>query len=179
MNEMKMISEEIFSVINQIDDLQLDEVVNQLDKNKRIFISGEGRSGLVGKCFAIRLMHLGYLVSIVSDTLVPAMQKEDVLIALTGSGTSEHTLLDIKKAKNKKCKIFTFTSKMNSEAALLSDVNVIIPATIRSDSGSDRKSNQLLGSLFDQSLHVVLDAITIKISKKDSISNEKATSAHW
>lgn len=179
MMEMKMITHEISSVIEQVDEEQLEQAVKMLSDWKNIFISGEGRSGLVGKCFGIRMTHLGYQVYITTDTILPAMKEGDVLVALTGSGTSEHTLVDIYKAKNKGCKIITFTSKPEGEAAKASDCNVIIPATIRSDQGENRKSKQLLGSLFDQSLHVVLDAITIKISEQKNVSNEKATKAHW
>lgn len=179
MNEIKSIVQEIETVMQSVDYEAFNKVVKMIHKDNTIFVSGEGRSGLVGKCFAIRMMHLGYNVHILGETLVPAMKKGDLLIALSGSGNSDYVVVDIKKAKKNKNQVIAFTSKRDGFAAEHSDVNVIIPATIRSDKGDKRNSIQLLGSLFDQSLHIVLDALTIKISQRDHITNETATLKHW
>ena len=52
----------------------------------RIFIVGTGRSGLVGKFFGMRLMHLGKSVFIVGETTTPSITSNDLLIAISGSG---------------------------------------------------------------------------------------------
>lgn len=55
----------------------------------------------------------------------------------------------------------------------------MVPGTVKGDLGSDRKSIQLLSSLFDQSIHIVLDGLCLYLSQRDKISNEAATKTHW
>lgn len=179
MEIFNMILNEITSVINKVNNEELDIAIKAISKEKRIFVSGEGRSGLMAKGFAMRLMHLGYEVFVVGETITPALKEEDLFIAVSGSGKSNNVISDAKKAKSIGCKIITFTSNSKSELALSSDIVVIVPGTVKSDYGENRKSVQLLSSLFDQSIHIVLDAVCLCLSKRDNISNDTATSGHW
>jgi len=36
---------------------------------------GVGRSGLIGRAFAMRLMHLGFEVYVLGETITPAVEK--------------------------------------------------------------------------------------------------------
>ena len=47
---------------------------------RRIYVMGAGRSGLVAKGFAMRLMHLGFQSYVVGETITPALQKGDVIV---------------------------------------------------------------------------------------------------
>ncbi|KPJ68548.1 MAG: 6-phospho 3-hexuloisomerase, partial [Syntrophobacter sp. DG_60] len=52
----------------------------------RIYVVGAGRSGMVARAFAMRLVHLGRKVFVVGETVTPALRKEDTLLAVSGSG---------------------------------------------------------------------------------------------
>lgn len=179
MDTLKLIIGEISSVLEKVDGDQLEEVVNFINRNRRIFVDGEGRSGFMGKGFAMRLMHLGYNVFSVGETITPAIDKDDVYFSISGSGESGNVVLNTKKAKNIGCSIIVVTSKEKSSLTSLADKFIIVPGTTKGDNGEQRKSVQLLSSLFDQSLHIVLDALCLKLSKKDNVSNKEATAKHW
>lgn len=179
MDTLNIIIDEIISVLSKVDRTQLEEVVCCLNKNTRVFVDGEGRSGLMGKGFAMRLMHLGYTVFSVGETITPAVDKSDIYFSISGSGESGSVVLNTKKAKEKGCLVVVVTSKESSTLAGLADKLIIVPGTTKGDNGEQRKSVQLLSSLFDQSLHIVLDALCLMVSKKDSISNSEATAKHW
>lgn len=51
---------EIQSVLDEVDTNKAEALAEMISTATRIFISGEGRSGLMGKAFAMRLMHSGY-----------------------------------------------------------------------------------------------------------------------
>ncbi len=170
---------EIEDVIHKVKTEELVRFASQITKDKRIFVDGEGRSGLMAKGFAMRLMHLGYTVYVVGETITPAVGTNDVFIVVSGSGESSNVLADTNKAVNKGNSVLVVTSKLNSSIANLADIVLIVPGTIKSDSVDNRGSIQLLSSLFDQSLHIVLDAICLMLSKRDQVSNEEATTNHW
>nr|WP_279232995.1 SIS domain-containing protein [Fonticella tunisiensis] len=148
-------------------------------KDKRIFVDVEGRSGLMGKGFAMRLMHLGYTVYSVGETITPAVDKGDIYFSISSSGESDNVVVNTKKAKNKDCHVIVVTSKEISTLAALAEKVLIVPGTTKGDDGEQTKSVQLLSSLFDQSLHIVLDALCLMLSYKNNISNSEATSKHW
>ena len=179
MDTLNIILEEITSVLSKVDRNQLEEVVNSISKDRRVFVDGEGRSGLMGKGFAMRLMHLGYTVYSVGETITPAVGDGDIYFSISGSGESGNVVLNTKKAKEKGCYIIGVSSKETSTLASLADKLLIVPGTTKGDNGEQRKSIQLLSSLFDQSIHIVLDSICLMISKKDNVSNNEATAKHW
>lgn len=173
------IMKEITGVVDKVKKERLDEFLTYIYKEKRIFVDGEGRSGLMAKGFAMRLMHLGYQVYVIGETITPAIQKDDVFIIVSGSGESANAVSDTKKAAKAGCKVLAVTSKEGSAIASLADVILIVPGTVKSEHGEARASIQLLSSLFDQSLHITLDAICLMISRRDQFSNEEATKKHW
>lgn len=176
---LRTIMNEIEDVISKVREEELQAVINEVDKNKRIFVCGEGRSGLSAKGFAMRLMHLGYTVFAVGETITPAVSENDVFIAVSGSGRSTNVINDAKKAADKGCVVIAVTSKPESPLANLAGHVLIIPGTVKGDTKEGRGSVQLLSSLFDQSLHITLDALCLLISYRDNTSNEAATNAHW
>ncbi len=54
-----------------------------LDSAPQIFVTAAGRSLLMVKAFAMRLMHLGYPVHVTGDVTTPALRKGDLLLAAT------------------------------------------------------------------------------------------------
>jgi len=179
MEVFNIILEEITSVINKVEKQDFDKALNAISKEKRIFVDGEGRSGLMAKGFAMRLMHLGYEVFVIGETITPALKEKDLFIAVSGSGKSVNVVSDTKKAKTVGCEVIAFTSNLNSELALISDIVVTVPGTVKGDKGEKRGSVQLLSSLFDQSIHIVLDGVCLCLSRRDNISNDTATNGHW
>mgnify|MGYP003603061616 CR=1 FL=1 len=57
MSLIAQVKQEIDTVLDLVDETQLDAVAPLLTKEKRIFVLGAGRSGLMARAFAMRLMH--------------------------------------------------------------------------------------------------------------------------
>ncbi|WP_143801685.1 SIS domain-containing protein, partial [Oenococcus oeni] len=60
MTLVNQVLQEITTVMDDVDEKQLQAVEKIISKEKRIFVLGAGRSGLMAKGFAMRLMHIGY-----------------------------------------------------------------------------------------------------------------------
>ena len=112
---MRLIEEimsEISEVMNKFEEDTLDQAMTFLSKDKKIFVDGEGRSGFVGRCFAMRLMHIGYKPYVMGETITPALRENEVYLAISGSGTTKNTLSNAKAAKKLGLKIIAVTSKV-------------------------------------------------------------------
>ena len=179
MDVLRTIMDEIEHVVANVKKDEIDQVIGLIQKDRRIFVAGEGRSGFSAKGFAMRLMHLGYTVYVVGETITPAIKEGDILIGVSGSGKSISVVDAARKAKEKNASVIAVTSKRESPLAGFADQILVIPGTVTGDTGEKRGSIQLLSSLFDQSLHIVLDAVCLLLSYRDNTANESATGAHW
>jgi len=165
---MKDISEH---VLNVADILKLEQVrgfVDAMIGANKIFIYGAGRSGLVGKAFAMRLMHLDFNVYVVGETITPAFEPGDLLIAISGSGETTSIVDAAKIAKKEGGKVVALTSYSDSPLGRLADVTVEIPGRTKANVPTDYIARQMLtryrwiapmGTLFEDSTMIFLDGV--------------------
>jgi len=167
---------EINEVMTQVSEAELTVAEGIITKDKRIFVLGAGRSGLMVKGFAMRLMHIGYTVYVIGETITPSIAPGDVLVAVSGSGTTGSVIEPAQKAANNGVAVIGVTSNPTSPLATLGEATIIVPGATKAGDGV--KSIQLLSTLFDQSVHVTLDILTLMISRRDHVSNETAKATH-
>jgi len=87
---MHLMVERIRSIANSLSEDEIESFLKEILKADRIFIMGAGRSGLVAKAFAMRLMHLGLHSYVVGETITPALKPGDLLVVFSGSGKTKN-----------------------------------------------------------------------------------------
>jgi 6-phospho-3-hexuloisomerase len=166
-NEKKILKE-IEEVLEKNPEDSEKNLVKEIIKTKRIFLCGAGRSGLIARAFAMRLTQLGRIAFVIGESTTPSINNKDLLIIISGSGETK-TILDIvKEAKKKKARIISISSKKNSSIVKKSDLFI----ELKSKTKREGKSIEPLGSLFEQSTLIFLDAVILGLIKKIG-SNEK------
>ncbi len=125
MKLMKAAIEEILSNIESatefIDDETVNEFMKVLTESKNVFVMGAGRSGLVAKAFAMRLVHLGISAYVVGETISPAIYDDDCILAISGSGETNTIVSAVDIAKNRGSKALALTSYPESSLGKLAD----------------------------------------------------------
>lgn len=165
------ILEELKQVGEQLDDSQIESFSNKLHKADRIFVAGEGRSGLMGKAFAMRLMHAGYDVFVKGETITPSIQKNDVLVEISGSGNSTSLLSAAQQVKKSGATLLLVTTTTDSELGHLADETIRVPAATKLRRPEEPATIQPMGNQFDQSVHILLDAVVISLTQsRDDIN---------
>ena len=169
---MISIAENLIDVADCIDQSSLDEFASMLISANRIFIMGAGRSGLVAKSFAMRLMHIGFQVYVVGEIITPAVTAGDVVVAISGSGNTRTISEFGEICKKLNVKLITVTSTKNSTLGRLSDLSVVIDGKQKPSPGKEYMERQLrgnhksltpLGTLFELTAAVFLDAFIAKM----------------
>jgi 6-phospho-3-hexuloisomerase len=178
MSKLNKIMQEIDSVLSKISMDDIESFVHKIRSGNRIFVVGEGRSGLMAKSFAMRLMHLGATVYVVGETITPALEKGDALVAISGSGTTKSVVYIAEKAKTLGCLVLVMTTNPSSELGLLADFMLHVPAATKYRVEGEQQSIQPLGSLFDQCAHLVFDTVCLEYAEQESIDNQLAFSKH-
>jgi 3-hexulose-6-phosphate synthase/6-phospho-3-hexuloisomerase len=159
---------------------QVNSFIKTLLGARRVFVVGAGRSGLVVRAFAMRLMHLDFDVYVVGETITPALRVGDLLIAVSGSGETDMIVQSAKIAKKVGAKIIAVTSYGKSSLAKLSDLTVILPgrkkiartpAFVRRELAGEYASLTPLGTLFEVTALVFLDgaiaSLMVKLGRKE------------
>ncbi len=155
---VSMVRDEIAGTAAKIDAAQMAALAIELGQPGRVFIAGAGRSGLVLRMAAMRLMHLGMDVHVAGDTTTPAIASGDLLLVASGSGTTSGVVKSAQTAAKAGARIAAFTTNAQSPLAELADALVIIPAAQKTDHGSS-VTRQYSGSLFEQVLFLASEAI--------------------
>lgn len=94
------------------------EVITTADN---IFVTGAGRSGLAAKAFAMRLMHLGLSSYVVGETISPAINAGDCILAISGSGETNTIVTAARISKKRGAKVLALTSYPESSLGQLAD----------------------------------------------------------
>lgn len=105
--------------INLLDFDQLDQVVNELHKAKRIFLFGVGSSGITAEDVKHKLMRIGLQVDATTNNHFMYMQASlmkvgDVVIGISHSGYSEEIIRSLRIAKKAGAKTVALTHNLRS-----------------------------------------------------------------
>ena len=110
----KLIIDKITGVLATTDRSYDENLTKMLDGASRVFIAGAGRSALVARFFAMRLMHGGYNVYVVGEIVTPSIKNGDLLIVISGSGETETMIAYTKRAKELGAEIALISAKGSS-----------------------------------------------------------------
>ena len=174
MAHRRLILDKISSILDATDDVLDQQLTDMLDKSSRIFISGAGRSALVARFFAMRLMHGGYNVFVVGEIVTPSVQKGDLLIVISGSGETETMIAFAKRAKELGAEIVLISSRTSSTLADMS--NTVIP--IGKPEMYGKVVGMPMGTVFELSTLIFLEATISNIIHEKGIPEEEMRARH-
>ncbi len=97
-------------------------------KAGKIYTMGVGHSGLMGKIFAMKLMHLGLASYVVGDVTTPGLREGDIVVAISQSGETTSVVALSKKAKKLGGKVIAITAGPQSSLGRMADHIVKIEA---------------------------------------------------
>jgi len=170
----------VSATLEEFDYDSLERVVDLILRADRIFVVGRGRSDLVAKSFAYRLLDLGIRGFVVGESITPSTTKNDCLIAISGSGETVFTLNAARLAKQVSAQLVVFTSYPDSPLGKLSDLVVRIKGRRKgSPEDPDYMARQITGAhepfdtsgiVFEVSTMIVLESGILELY--DRISRE-------
>ncbi len=169
------IQKKIKTILESVSIESINKVKKLFFKSNRIFVYGAGRSGLVVKAFAIRLVHLGFQTFVIGETITAPVQKGDLVIIISGSGETIPAVMTAEIAHKLGAKVVSITAKKKSEIAKFADITLFISATCQE---VERKKFAPLGTIFEASVWILLDGIIADLLDSKNENEEKMRSRH-
>lgn len=181
------IIDNILSVSGKLDPKNIEEMSRLLRSSKNVFVMGLGRSGLVARAFAMRLMHLGISVYVVGETTTPALSPEDCLLAISGSGETFSIISAAEIAHKRGTKIIAVTSYVDSTLGEMADLIVHIKGRTKIDSEKNYIIRQIngkhqslspMGTLFEVTSLIFLDGLIAQLMVEMGKTEEDMKARH-
>ena len=178
LDKVETILAENQTLLQSLSDRKVEDFIHRILKARAIFFSAQGRSGFILRCFCMRLMHLGQQVYFCGETITPAIEREDMLIVLSGSGETPSTLEAVKLAKEREAFTFGVLGNVESRIASLVDRYIHLPGTTKLRCDSEPPSLQMAGSLFEQAAFIFLEAIILTLHQEQLAGGDSFSSRH-
>ena len=172
-SSIKAIIGNIVSAEEFLDEDSIEEFENIIIESKNVFVTGAGRSGLAAKAFAMRLMHLGLSSFVVGETISPAINEGDCILAISGSGETNTIVSAAKISKNRGAKVLALTSYPESSLGQLADCVILVKGRTKVEADDENylkrqiKGNYTsltpLGTAFELTSLVFLDGMVSEL----------------
>jgi 6-phospho 3-hexuloisomerase len=169
------IQKKIKDILEKVEIEDIETVKKLFISSNRIFVYGAGRSGLVAKAFAIRLVHLGFPTFVIGETITAPVQPGDLVFIISGSGETIPAVMTAEIAHNIGASVVSVTAKKNSGIAKFADITLYISAWCND---AKRKKYAPLGTLFESSVWILLDGIVADLLESKNETEETMRKRH-
>lgn len=164
----------ITDILGATDDSYEAKLVSMCDDAKRIFITGAGRSKLVGNFLGMRLMHSGYETYVQGEVATPSIRSGDLLIVISGSGETTQLVSFANKAKSEGAKVILICSKSKSTIGDIADQTI----QIGNDNSFAPTKGMPMGTMFELSTLIFLEATISYLIHEKGITEEDMRYRH-
>lgn len=165
----------INDILKTVSQADIDAVKQLFFEANHIFVYGAGRSGLVAKAFAIRLVHLGFQAFVVGETITIPVQKGDLVVIVSGSGETIPAVMTAEIAHNLKANVVSITGKKDSDIDAFADITLFISAGCQEE---ERKRYAPLGTLFEASVWILFDGLVADLLDSKNETEESMRKRH-
>ncbi len=149
------ISERVGKVLAHVDPTVIVRILELLRKAPKVFVYGAGRSGIVGRAFAMRLVQGGLSAYVIGESVTPIVQQGDVVVIFSGQGESYSSIQTANIVRRQGADLIVITARESSKLA--HTATVLLPLDFPED--ADRSKYAPLGTLFESASLRLGDAI--------------------
>jgi 6-phospho 3-hexuloisomerase len=174
-NSIEYIQKKINAILKNVSEEDINQAISLFLSTKNIFVYGAGRSGLVARAFAIRLIHLGFQAFVIGETITVPVQENDLVVIVSGSGETIPATMTAEIGHNLGAKVISITGKKDSQIASYADISLFVSANCNE---IERKQYAPLGTLFEASVWILLDGIIADLLHKKNETEETMRKRH-
>lgn len=169
------IQRKINDILGKVPQKDIEKIIQFFFTANRIFVYGAGRSGLVSKAFAIRLVHLGFQTFVIGETIGAPVKKGDLVWIVSGSGETIPSVMTAEISRNIGAKLVVVTGKKHSRIIKYADIAILLAAECQD---KEQKQYAPLGTLFEASAWILLDGIVAELMKNKKETEASMRSRH-
>lgn len=141
---------------------------------QRVFLVGAGRSGLMAKAFAMRLMHLGLQAYVAGESTTPSLEAGDAVIIVSSSGRTASILAITERVSQSGAAMVLLTSAPDAPMRAQCSDTILIPCA----NHPDDCTLMPLGSIFEIATLIYLETTIAAIKERLGVSHHDMRKRH-
>ena len=124
-----------------------------------MFVYGAGRSGIIGRAFAMRLVQTGLRAYVIGESVTPIVRRGDAVVILSGRGESYSSIQTANIVRREGAELVVITARPTSKLAHAASVLIAF------DFPEDPERPRLapLGTLFESASLRLTDALIAEL----------------
>ncbi len=155
----RYIGDRVTNALAQVDPTLVDRAVQILAKAPQIFVYGAGRSGIVGRAFAMRLVQTGLRAYVIGESVTPIVRRGDAVFILSGQGESYSSIQTANIVRREGAELIVLTARSTSKLAHTASLLI----SLEFPDEAERPRLAPLGTLFESASLRLTDALVAEL----------------
>lgn len=170
----RYIGERVTQALAEIDPTAIVGVVGALLKAPSIFVYGAGRSGIIGRAFAMRLVQTGLTAYVIGESVTPIVRRGDAVFILSNRGESYSSIQTANIVRREGAELIVVTARRTSKLAHAAT------RLLSLDFPEDKERPRFapLGTLFESASLRLTDALVAEVLVARGETEETMRSRH-
>lgn len=170
----RYIGERVTAALGRIDPKAISGAVDLLAKAPQIFVYGAGRSGIIGRAFAMRLVQAGLRAYVIGESVTPIVRRGDTVFLLSGQGESYSSIQTANIVRREGADLIVLTARPGSKIAHTATVLL----TIEFEEEPERSRLAPLGTLFESASLRLTDGLIAELLRVRGETEESMRRRH-
>ena len=171
---LAVIGDRVTASVDRLPSQTIDEAVALLVKARATFVYGAGRSGIIGRAFAMRLVQAGLTAFVIGESVTPIVRKGDAVFILSGRGESHSSIQAANIVRREGAELIVVTAKPSSKLAHVA--TILLPLEFTED--AEQRELAPLGTLFESGSLRLCDALVAEIMRRRGETEESMRRRH-
>jgi 6-phospho-3-hexuloisomerase len=170
----RYIGEKVTVALERIDPKSIARAVEILVRAPQIFVYGAGRSGIIGRAFAMRLVQAGLRAYVIGESVTPIVRHGDAVFVLSAQGESYSSIQTANIVRREGAELIVLTSKPGSKIAHAASHLM----TVEFDEDAERPRYAPLGTLFEAASLRLTDGLIAELLRVRGETEESMRRRH-
>jgi len=159
LRSQRYIAEHVAAALERLDPVTVHRAVDVLSRAPQIFVYGAGRSGIIGRAFAMRLVQTGLTAYVIGESVTPIVKRGDAVVILSSQGESYSSIQVANIVRREGAELVVLTAKGASKLA--HTATVLLAIDLPED--PDRPRYAPLGTIFEAASLLLTDGLIAEI----------------
>jgi 6-phospho-3-hexuloisomerase len=160
--------------LTSIDPALILRTIELLTRAPATFVYGAGRSGIIGRAFAMRLVQAGLRAYVIGESVTPIVRRGDAVIILSRSGESYSSMQTANIVRREGSELVVITTRPTSKLAHAASILI----TIDLPEDTERSRLAPLGTLFESASLRLTDALIASLLVARGENEESMRARH-
>ncbi len=170
----RYIAERVTEALDRLEPSAIAAAVDILARAPATFVYGAGRSGIIGRAFAMRLVQLGLTAYVIGESVTPIVRRGDAVFILSGRGESSSSIQTANIVRREGAELVVFTGRASSKLAHIATALL----TLDFPEDPERPRYAPLGTLFESASLRLTDAIIAELLRARGETEESMRRRH-